>query len=58
MPYQKVLLWRLKFRAAKFNAPAIQALRLVGRRGYETSSKKVPGELTIYKAVKRAGGGS
>jgi hypothetical protein len=37
--------------AAKFNAPAIQALRLVGRCGYKTSSKKVPGELTIYKAV-------
>jgi hypothetical protein len=41
--------------AAKFNAPAIQALRIVERRGYKTSVVKKPGELTRYIA-KRAGG--
>jgi hypothetical protein len=38
---------------AKFNASAIQALRLVERRGYKTSVVKKPGELTRYIA-KRA----
>jgi hypothetical protein len=41
--------------AAKFNAPAIQALRLVERRGYKTSVVKKPGELTRYIAKRAAG---
>ena len=40
--------------AAGFKYPAIQALRIAERRGYKTSVSKKPGELTVYKAVKRA----
>jgi hypothetical protein len=55
MPYQKSTAVAAEISAAKFNAPAIQALRIVERRGYKTSVVKKPGELTRYIA-KRAGG--
>ena len=35
---------------AGFKAPAIAALRIVERKGYKVSSKKVPGQLTSYFA--------
>jgi hypothetical protein len=35
-----------------FKYPAIQALRIAERRGYKTSVKKQPGELTCYFARK------
>jgi hypothetical protein len=37
---------------AGFKAPAIAALRIVERKGDKVSSKKVPGELTVYTARK------
>jgi hypothetical protein len=35
---------------AGFKYAAMQALRIAERRGYKTSTKKVPGELTKYIA--------
>jgi len=35
---------------AKFKAAAMQALKIVGRRGYKTSVVKKAGELTRYVA--------
>jgi hypothetical protein len=40
-------------KAAKFNAAAMQALKIVERRGFKTSVVKKDGELTRYVA-KRA----
>jgi len=42
-----------EIKAAKFNAAAMQALKIVGRRGYKTNVVKKAGELTRYVA-KRA----
>jgi hypothetical protein len=39
-----------EIKATKFNAPAMQALKIVERRGYKTSVVKKPGELTKYIA--------
>jgi hypothetical protein len=39
-----------------FNIPSMAALRIAERHGYEATASKKPGELTIYKAVKRVGG--
>ena len=38
---------------AGFEYPAMQALKMFERRGYQISAKKVPGELTVYSATKR-----
>jgi hypothetical protein len=40
MPYQKSTAVAAEISAAKFNAPAIQALRLVGRRGYKNQRRQ------------------
>jgi hypothetical protein len=39
-----------------FNIPSMAALRIAERHGYEATASKKPGERTVYKAVKRAGG--
>jgi hypothetical protein len=39
-----------------FNIPSMAALRIAERHGYKATSSKKPGERTVYKAVKRAGG--
>jgi hypothetical protein len=39
-------------KAAKFNAAAMQALKIVQRRGYKTNVVKKAGELTRYVARK------
>jgi hypothetical protein len=42
-----------EIKAAKFNAAAMQAIKIVERRGFKTSVVKKDGELTRYVA-KRA----
>jgi hypothetical protein len=39
-----------------FNIPSMAVVRIAQRHGYEASASKKPGERTVYKAVKRAGG--
>jgi hypothetical protein len=39
-----------------FNIPSMAAMRIAERHGYQVSASKKPGERTVYKAVKRAGG--
>jgi hypothetical protein len=39
-----------------FNIPSMAAVRIAQRHGYEATASKKPGERTVYKAVKRAGG--
>jgi hypothetical protein len=39
-----------------FNIPSMAALRIAERHGYTATASKKPGERTVYKAVKRAGG--
>jgi hypothetical protein len=39
-----------------FNIPSMAVVRAAQRQGYEASASKQPGERTVYKAVKRAGG--
>ena len=39
-----------------FNIPSMAVVKAAQRAGYEASASKKPGERTVYKAVKRAGG--
>jgi len=38
---------------AGYAYPAAQALKMFEKRGYKVSTKKEPGQLTVYSATKR-----